>query len=268
MVELMSKPVCKEDGFCQTCYGSSAVRAAENPRRQGAREETEVENQLSIISHDLKTPLTVILGQAQLLIGAIEAEQKERAIRSAQAILVSAKRMGAMVEDLTDATLSKTGRLALSRQMLDLEQFIAEVTQRLAGALDMGRVRLVVSEKLPLVLADQDRLERILINLLANALKYSAPNSEVTVRLEWQDEEVVVSVMDWGVGISPEDLPHLFDEFYRSKRVEKTGGLGLGLYIAKMLVEAHGGRIWVRSRLGVGSTFIFTLPVGGEVPAV
>lgn len=174
--------------------------------------------------------------------------------------------MSGMIEDLTDATRHKTGRLSLLRQMLDLEQLVTDVIHGVAGALEVDRVRIEASEGLPLVMADKERLERILINLLTNALKYSAPNTEVTLRLEPQGNEVVISIMDWGVGISPEDLPNLFDEFYRSKRVQETGGLGLGLYIAKMLVEAHGGRIWVRSRLGIGSTFSFTLPVAGEAP--
>lgn len=266
MVDVLDIPVCRDDRIYPSGCRPIGSCKLENSLVQVTEKGQNIESQISIISHDLRTPLTVILGQAQLLLGAIEAEQKERAMKSAQAIIVSAKKMSGMIEDLTDATRHKTGRLSLLRQMLDLEQLVTDVIHGVAGALEVDRVRIEASEGLPLVMADKERLERILINLLTNALKYSAPNTEVTLRLEPQGNEVVISIMDWGVGISPEDLPNLFDEFYRSKRVQETGGLGLGLYIAKMLVEAHGGRIWVRSRLGIGSTFSFTLPVAGEAP--
>ena len=98
------------------------------------------------------------------------------------------------------------------------------------------------------------------MNLLTNALKYSSEETPVVVRARLKDGTVLVSVQDFGVGISPQDLPHLFQRYYRAKTDRKAEGIGLGLYITKQLVEAHGGRIWVESTVGEGSTFFFTLP--------
>jgi two-component system phosphate regulon sensor histidine kinase PhoR len=112
-----------------------------------------------------------------------------------------------------------------------------------------------------LVEADPNRLERILGNLLSNALKYSDPGTEVLVSARNTDGEVTISVVDQGRGIAPEDLPRIFGRFYRSITARKAEGLGLGLHITRLLVEAHGGRIWAESELGKGSSFSFTLPM-------
>ena len=114
---------------------------------------------------------------------------------------------------------------------------------------------------LPPMLADPDRLETILLNLLQNAQKFSAPDSPIQVTAHAQDGTVMVSITDQGIGIAPEDLPRIFDRFYRVEHIRKAEGTGLGLYITKRLVEAHGGQIWVESEVGKGSTFSFTLPV-------
>jgi signal transduction histidine kinase len=117
-------------------------------------------------------------------------------------------------------------------------------------------------EHLPLALADGERLERVLGNLIGNALKYSPADATVTVSFERKGAEVVTSVTDLGRGIGPEDLPHLFGRYFRARATQKShDGLGLGLYISRLIVEAHGGKIWVESEEGKGSTFSFTLPV-------
>ena len=118
-----------------------------------------------------------------------------------------------------------------------------------------------VPDDLPPVFADYARLERIVINLLTNALKYSSPETPVIIRAQQQGAMVGVSITDHGRGITPEDISHLFEQFYRAKREHGTEGIGLGLYITKRLVEAHGGHIRVESEVGKGSTFSFTLPV-------
>lgn len=118
------------------------------------------------------------------------------------------------------------------------------------------------SRDLPPVLADPDRLERILGNLVTNALKYAPEGTPVCVTLDRGDGVVIVSVADQGPGIEPDEVPHIFERYYRTQATRTSHeGLGLGLYITRGLVEAHGGRIWVESRLGVGSTFSFTLPL-------
>ncbi|HEX2923308.1 MAG TPA: ATP-binding protein, partial [Chloroflexota bacterium] len=127
--------------------------------------------------------------------------------------------------------------------------------------MDVKRVRLSVEESLPPVSADPDRLERIVLNLLSNALKYSAPQTPVDIRASRKNGQALVAVEDRGQGIAPEDLPHIFERFYRTKGPHRKESIGLGLYISRILVEAHGGRISVKSELGKGSTFSFTLPL-------
>jgi len=222
--------------------------------------EEETEDYVSTITHDLRVPLATILGRAQLI--QVTLGQPESIRESADAIVASARRMNAMIQDLADSARLQSGQLALSPEPLDLRRFILDVMEQLSWAFGMDRVRVEASDDLPPVYADPDRLERILINLLTNALKYSTPGTEVALSLTSGDGEVVASLSDLGPGIPPEDLPHLFRRFYRANGSRQDHeGLGLGLYITRRLVEAHGGRIWVESQVDRGSTFSFTLPV-------
>ena len=167
-----------------------------------------------------------------------------------------------MIRDLVDLTEVEAGRpLKLNRVPVDLRSFMLGLRERLAGLLETERVRVEALERLPQVLADTDRLERILINLLSNALRCSAPGTEVTVTLSRHNNEVITSVTDRGIGIPPMELPLLFQPYRRTMVVRRPQErLGLGLYITKGLVEAHGGRIWAQSEVGKGSTFSFALP--------
>ncbi len=216
---------------------------------------------LRAVSHDLRNPLTSVLGQAQLLQRTMtKAGLDSRLVGSAEAIVTSAKRMNAMIGDLTDAIWIESGQLHLDMLPTNLPSLVFDLLHRSSGALDTARVTVEMPEVLPQVQADPNRLERVLVNLISNALKYSDPETEVTVRAREISETVEVTVADTGAGISQDDLPHLFERFYRSKgAARKTSGLGLGLYITRMLVEAHGGRIWAESEPGRGSEFHFTL---------
>ncbi|MGE5618743.1 MAG: ATP-binding protein [Sphingomonadaceae bacterium] len=222
----------------------------------------EREDLLHTVSHDLRTPLTVIQGQAQLLVRALERAGIDGSLRrSAETIITSAQRMNGMIQDLTDSARLESGQLKLHREPIDLRAFLEGLRDRLSGAMEVSRLIIEAPERLPRVSADPDRLERILTNLLANALKYSAPGTPVTIRMEQQDGQVVTSVIDQGPGIPPEELQQLFQRYRRARRAEEMReGLGLGLYITKGLVEAHGGRIWAESQVGKGSVFSFTLP--------
>ncbi|HVI95961.1 MAG TPA: ATP-binding protein, partial [Anaeromyxobacter sp.] len=130
----------------------------------------------------------------------------------------------------------------------------------LRGGLDADRVRLEIAPDVPHLLADPHRLERIVVNLLSNALKYSPGQAEVVVEVSGVEGGVAIAVLDRGVGIAPEDLPHVFDRFFRARGARRPEGLGLGLYITRLLVEAHHGRVEVTSQLGQGSTFRVVLP--------
>jgi signal transduction histidine kinase len=214
------------------------------------------EDLLRAVSHDLRNPLQIVMLQAQRLLRIAEDPVR----RPSTAIVTATRRMDRMLRDLSDSARAESGNLELSREPVDLRPFVAELLASSDGVLDVGRVENAVPDRLPMVLADPDRLDRILTNLVGNALKYSP--GRVIVQAEGEGGEVRVSVADKGQGIGPDDLPRVFDRYYRGQRHEGEG-LGLGLYIVRKLVEAHGGKIWAESRPGVGSTFTFTLPATG-----
>ena len=223
------------------------------------------EDLLRAISHDLRSPLTVVQGQAQLLQRMLDKSgADQRAHRAIQAIIGAAQRMNAMILDLVESVRLESGQLRLEREPIDLEAFLHDLLQRGMGMMETDRVKLHVPSDLPRVDADPNRLERIVVNLLSNALKYSAPGTEVLVEAASTDGQVKTTVTDRGTGIHPEDLPHIFERFYRARGTRKAEGLGMGLYITRMLVEAHGGRIWAESEAGKGSRFTFTLPIALE----
>ncbi len=237
---------------------SFGIDITERKRAERFREEY-----LSLISHDLRGPLTVIQAQTQFLKRDIEAAGLAgRPGRSAEAIITASRRMNAMIQDLVDSARIEAGQLRLDCWPVDLRQFLQDFLERSAPAIGDGRVILEVGEGLPPVNADLDRLERIILNLLTNALKYSGSDRPVVITAhQVENRAIMVSVADQGEGIAPEDLPHVFERFYRARGARRTEGIGLGLYITRMLVEAHGGRIWAESEPGKGSTFYFTLPL-------
>ena len=219
------------------------------------------EDYLRTISHDLRNPLSVISGHAELLTGMLKEKcPDEQLLFSVGAIQRSSQRMNVMIEDLVDAARQEGGQLELKREAVNLLSYLTDLLQRIGETMDIARIRLDVPADLPAVLADYNRLERIVTNLLSNALKYSTPETPVRVQAWVKYGQVVIAFVDQGPGIPADDLPHLFERFYRAKEARKTEGIGLGLYITRVLVEAHGGHIEVESEVGKGSTFTFTLP--------
>ena len=231
---------------------------------------------LQMVSHDLRAPLTVIKGHEQVAASMLEEQGINGMIQqSLAAIDRSVSRMDLMIQDLVDVTRWEGGQLELKRETVELPRYLTDLLQRISLSIDTTRIQVEMSAELPPVSADYARLERILVNLLTNALKYSAPGTPVLIHLQPRDSEVVIAITDQGTGIPPEAIPHLFDRFYRVPGERKAEGIGLGLYITKVLVEAHGlsaeagtakvgGRIWVESEIGKGSTFFFSLPVAPE----
>lgn len=230
------------------------------------RAEEQHEDMLRVITHDLRSPLFVILGRAQLLARAFaDQPANELARRSADAIVVSSKIMAAMLDELLESIQLDACEVRLDRRELSCAAFVTELVERMAGG-DAPRLTVRIPAGLPPVSADPARLERVLANLITNALKYSPDGEPVVIDAERSGDELVVSVADRGVGIAREDLPHVFERFWRAPGARSREGLGLGLFITKRLVEAHGGRIWAESELGVGSIFRFTLPICGSAP--
>jgi signal transduction histidine kinase len=241
-------------GIAVGTYGDALRQAA-----------TQREDILRAVSHDLRNPLAIVLGQAQLLVRQLARPELPSEREGAQAIVAAARRMDTMIENLVDAARSETGELQLNRRPVDLHTAVLGLQEQLVSTGEAARLRVDVPEGLPRVWADPDRLQRILANLLSNALKYSAPDTPVTVKAERQGNEVLTMIIDQGKGIPPEDIARLFQRYFRTAAGrEQRGGIGLGLYSARTLVEAHGGRIWAESKVGVGSTFSFTLPIAGQ----
>ena len=213
---------------------------------------------MHMVSHDLRTPLTIILGHTEL-VQELVADDTPLA-GHVDVIRRSAQRLNTMIEDLADLARFEGGQFQVNPAPVALPCYLPDLLRRLSGALETGRVRLEAPAELPPVLADTDRLDRVLTNLLSNALKYSDPGTPVEVRAHRTPDGVAIAITDHGRGIAPEDLPHLFERFYRVKRDRKAEGIGLGLYITRLLVEAQGGHIRAESEPGKGSTFTFTLP--------
>ena len=224
--------------------------------------QTRQEDMLRTISHDLRSPLTIIKGHSQLLEEAgREQQHSEMERESITSILRGIQGMEVMIQDLVDSARLEGGQLQLTLAPVELCAFTDDLLHRAAAVMATERIHLDCPIHLPIVQADSHRLERIFANLLSNALKYSDPGTPVLLHIRRAENEVAVSVTDAGTGIAAEDLPHLFERYYRANSERKKEGIGLGLYITRMLVEAHGGRIWVESEVGKGSTFTFTLPI-------
>jgi histidine kinase len=215
------------------------------------------------VSHELRTPLTAIKGSMEgLMDGVLPATQE-----TYQQIHTETDRLNRLVDDLQELSRVEAHAYQLDLRPLEVSSLLQTVTRRLAPQAESKRILLDLdlAPDLPRILADEDRAVQVLTNLTGNALQYTPENGRVTLAARRVNQEVEVSVLDTGVGISAEHLPHIFDRFYRAdkSRSRRTGGgSGIGLTIARALVEAHGGRIRAESAgEGQGSRFTFTLPV-------
>ncbi len=224
---------------------------------------------LSLASHELKTPLTSLKGMVQLLrrrnerkggVEQTELAHMERSIR----------RMEILVDDLLNTSLLDTGMFALHLRRYDMVKLCHHILEEHIIGTDLT-VTLTAPSGPMEVEMDVDRMSQVLLNLLSNARKYSPPGAPISLTLERAGDSCVIAVRDQGVGIAVDQLPYIFERFYRAPDIERqTGssvGLGLGLYIAHKIVERHGGHIEVQSCPGCGSTFSVILPLVPDVPA-
>jgi NtrC-family two-component system sensor histidine kinase KinB len=216
---------------------------------------------VALIAHDLRTPLTAARGQAELLQRRSKRRRDTDDGGSLESIVANARRMEAMIQDLIESSQLESGALLLRRTPIDLSRLAAGVVAQIVAAEERQRIRIIAPAPGPRVFADAARIERVLMNLLQNALKYSAASAPIELEVRQAADEVVVSVTDHGAGIPVDLLPRLFQRFSRIRRGEADpGGFGLGLYIARLIVEAHGGRVWAESAVGSGSRIGFSLP--------
>jgi signal transduction histidine kinase len=213
----------------------------------------------AMVAHDLRSPLTAVRGRAQLL--QRQAGDDPALQRGLAQIIRETDRVARLARDLSDMTLAAAGRLELRPRTVDVVELVREALERLQGAGISQPLRLYGAPGPLWVEADPERLAQVLDNLLGNAVKYSPPDQPITVEVHAADT-VRIAIRDRGPGIAPEDRAHLFERFYRSYRArhEGTGGVGLGLYISREIVAAHGGQLEVESAVGQGSCFTVVLP--------
>lgn len=215
------------------------------------------------IAHELRTPITVIQGNVEALQDGIFPLTQE----ALEPILDKTLLLRRLVEDLRQLALAESGQLSLIPEPLDLGHLAGQTLDafHLPAEARGVELSLELADDLPLVRADRQRVQQVLDNLLSNALRYTPDGGRITVALERENESVQVSVTDTGPGIPAEALPNVFERFYRAdqsrERLSDGGGSGLGLAVARSIVEAHSGRIGVQSPPGQGATFWFSLPV-------
>jgi PAS domain S-box-containing protein len=216
------------------------------------------EDLLAVVSHDLRNPLSVILVSATLALHTSPPGDTNR--RAIEAIRRSALRMDRLISDLLDASTIEAGRLSLETAAQSVDHIVRDAIEALEAPAAQKRLKLEVVGGGDLgVFCDRGRMLQVFSNLIGNATKFTPEGGSITVRVEPRDQEVCFSVTDTGPGIPEDQLPRLFDRYWQAKRTARLG-TGLGLAIAKGIIEAQGGRIAVESKLGVGSTFSFTLP--------
>jgi signal transduction histidine kinase len=218
-------------------------------------------NQTADIAHELRTPLTVLQGTLEAMLDGVYSTDGE----NLQAALSQTRTLSRLIEDLRLLALADAGKLHLAKDCLDLQAFLGEVVEAYQPQAREQRINLVLETppELPAICVDRDRLAQVMGNLLSNSLRYLPRGGHVKVEVEREGQEVVIAAIDDGPGVPPDDLGHLFDRFWRvgPARQRATGGSGLGLSIARHIVEAHGGRIWADPTPGRGLTVRFSLPV-------
>jgi PAS domain S-box-containing protein len=215
---------------------------------------------ISIVSHELRTPVTLIKGYASTL-RRDDAKWDRAVVRDSLAVIEEeADRLSKMIDDLLDASRLQAGGLILNRADVSLPAVAARVAERLGSQAGNHSIVPEFPKKFPVILGDETRLEQVLFNLVSNSIKY-APEGEIRIIGSVTSEQVVICVSDQGPGIDARDLPHIFERFYRSTNaVKQTKGAGLGLYLARAIVEAHGGRIWADPKPVSGARICFSLP--------
>lgn len=253
-VSASAAPICTQDGQLLGAVASFV----DITEMHNLQEQQKVF--LHLVSHDMRAPLTIMNGYVGMLAESLAENITPTTQMCIEAIERAIKRMDVMIDDLAIAARLESGQVIINTTSCDILVWLPEFLQRSSSVLDPQRIQLEMPAVLPSLQVDVNRLERILTNLIINALKYSDSSTPVQICVEPIPGQVSFAIKDQGQGIAQEHIPHLFEKFYRVDSNHKTEGLGLGLYITRLLVEAHGGQIWVESEVGKGSTFTFVLP--------
>ncbi|MCL5429785.1 MAG: ATP-binding protein [Chloroflexi bacterium] len=216
---------------------------------------------VSVISHELKTPVALIKGY----VGTLRREDvrwDSKTVRDSLAVIEEeADHLAELIENLLDASRLEAGALSINATDLALPRLAERVAERYRTQTEKHQVVVDFPKDFPVVLADEQRINQVLLNLISNAVKYSPKGGEVRVAGQVRPEHVVVCVQDQGPGIPPSDIPHIFDRFYRAGETARSvKGAGLGLYLTRAILEAHGGSIWVDQKYTEGARICFSLP--------
>lgn len=219
---------------------------------------------ISVISHELKTPVALIKGYTSTLRLQDADWDSEIVQESLEVIEEETDRLAELIENLLDASRFEAGGFKINRSDLSIPLLASKVCERFATQTEQHQITCDFPENFPVVMADENRIRQVLNNLVGNAIKYS-PQGRIHISGEKKSNEVIISVTDEGPGIDPNDIPLVFDRFYRSpENSRQTKGAGLGLYLTRSIVEAHGGRIWVDTSYDEGARFRFSLPLDNE----
>jgi len=221
---------------------------------------------ISNISHELRTPIASVKALAETLNeGAVEDPSVAKDFLSR--INAEADKLAQMVQELGELSRIESGEAPLQIRSINIAEAIGHAVDRLRAQADRAELKLDIDSPptLPEVLADEARVEQVLVNLIHNAIKFTPSGGRISISAKAKDNDIMVSVADTGIGIPPDDLPRIFERFYKADKSRTGGGTGLGLAIAKHIVEAHDGRIWAESVEGKGSNFNFTLPLTSKL---
>jgi PAS domain S-box-containing protein len=218
---------------------------------------------ISVISHELKTPVALIKGYVGTLRREDANWDREIVKDSLEVIEEEADRLTGLIENLLDASRLQAGGLSISLADVDLKLVASRIATRFQTQSTIHNIVVDFPENFPVINGDETRLEQVLSNLVSNAIKYSPEGGEIRISGQARPTHVIICVSDQGPGVAPEDIPHIFDRFYRSSIAKRTTkGAGLGLYLARAVIEAHGGRIWVDPQPGTGARICFSIPRG------
>jgi two-component system, NtrC family, sensor histidine kinase KinB len=235
-----------------------ATGTTESPRLQ-PDERGLYEDDVAQIVHDLKGPLSTIALEMYVLDRKLASGAYSDLRSTTARIIRNTEFLDRIVHDLLDSCMAGAGKLEIYRAPTELRGLLEQVIDRIVSTRDRGRVRL--EAPCPIVVPIDDcRIERVVANLVGNALKYTPPNAEVVVQLQPGPPAALISVRDNGPGMKPSEMQHIFDKYRRGASSHGRDGCGLGLYVTKLIVEAHGGRLGVESVEGSGSRFYFELP--------
>lgn len=231
-------------------------------RARHQAEETRVEF-LSMVTHDIKGPLTVILGYTELLSDPDDPPSPAMLTDTLGRVRESGEQIHALVSNFVEFSRIEAGRHAIDRRTIDLDEVLSRLVQHHAPRARRKGIELTYDESpMPEVEVDRPQIERVLVNLIGNAIKYTPRGGRIRVHARHDGHEVVIAVEDTGPGIAAEDLGNIFEKYRRAPAAHRVDGVGLGLFIARTIARAHGGDVRVASTPGQGSTFTLVLPAG------